>query len=78
MHIIGVSYLASAHLTLVPELKKALKKYSREDIKIVVGGVVPPQDYEALYNMGVVEIFGPGTVITEAATKLLNHILGKK
>ncbi len=78
VHIIGVSSLAAGHLSLVPALKKALKNLGREDITIVVGGVIPPQDYELLYNMGVVQVFGPGTVISEAAIKLLKYLLDRK
>ncbi|MCW5691900.1 MAG: methylmalonyl-CoA mutase [Pseudolabrys sp.] len=79
VHILGVSSLAAAHLTLVPELKKALAAQGREDIMIVVGGVVPPQDYDALMKSGCQAIFPPGTVISEAALKLLktlHHRLG--
>ncbi|MFA6266624.1 MAG: methylmalonyl-CoA mutase [Pseudolabrys sp.] len=79
VHILGVSSLAAAHLTLVPELKKALAAQGREDIMIVVGGVVPPQDYDALMKSGCEAIFPPGTVIAEAALKLLktlHHRLG--
>jgi methylmalonyl-CoA mutase len=71
VHILGVSSLAAAHLTLVPELKAELTKQGRGDIMIVVGGVVPPQDYEALKSAGAEAIFPPGTVIAEAAEKLL-------
>src|SRR4051794_11270006 len=71
VHILGVSSLAAAHLTLVPELKAALEKQGRDDIMIVVGGVVPPQDYDALIKAGAEAIFPPGTVIAEAAEKLL-------
>src|SRR5246127_2605106 len=71
VHIIGVSSLAAAHLTLVPELKAELEKLGRGDIMIVVGGVVPPQDYEALKAAGAEAIFPPGTVIAEAAASLL-------
>ncbi len=71
VHIIGASSLAAGHLTLVPELRQALAEAGREDIMIVVGGVIPPQDYEALYDAGAAAIFGPGTVITEAAGTLL-------
>jgi methylmalonyl-CoA mutase len=71
VHIVGVSSLAAAHLTLVPELKAELTKQGRPDIMIVVGGVVPPQDYEALKSAGAEAIFPPGTVIAEAAEKLL-------
>ena len=71
VHILGVSSLAAAHLTLVPELKAELTKQGRGDIVIVVGGVVPPQDYEALKSAGAEAIFPPGTVIAEAAEALL-------
>ena len=73
VHILGVSSLAAAHLTLVPELKAELAKQGRGDIMIVVGGVVPPQDYEALKAAGAEAIFPPGTVIAEAAEALLAH-----
>ncbi len=79
VHIVGVSSLAAAHLTLVPELKAALVKEGRGDIMIVVGGVVPPQDYDALKAAGAEAIFPPGTVIAEAAGALiaaLNRRLG--
>jgi len=79
VHVLGVSSLAAAHLTLVPELKAELKKQGRDDIMIVVGGVVPPQDYDALLKSGAEAIFPPGTVIAEAAEKLLTtlrHRLG--
>jgi methylmalonyl-CoA mutase len=81
VHIIGVSSLAAGHLTLVPELKAELKKLGREDILVTIGGVIPPQDYDKLYQMGVAGIFGPGTVIAEAAKDLLiklNTALGVK
>ena len=74
VHILGVSSLAAAHLTLVPELKAELKKQGRDDIMIVVGGVVPPQDYDALVKAGAEAIFPPGTVIAEAAEKLLKKL----
>ncbi len=74
VHIIGVSSLAAGHLTLVPALKNELKRLGREDILIVVGGVIPPDDYEELYNMGVAEVFGPGTVIDEAASDLVDRL----
>jgi methylmalonyl-CoA mutase len=79
VHILGVSSLAAAHLTLVPELKIELAKQGRDDIMIVVGGVVPPQDYETLKKAGAEAIFPPGTVIAEAAEELLktlHHRLG--
>jgi methylmalonyl-CoA mutase len=71
VHVLGVSSLAAAHLTLVPEVKAALKELGREDILVVVGGVIPPDDYEALEQMGAAAIFGPGTVIAQAAEALL-------
>jgi methylmalonyl-CoA mutase len=74
VHILGVSTLAAAHLTLVPELKAELKKQGRDDIMIVVGGVVPLQDHEALMKDGAEAIFPPGTVIAEAAEKLLKKL----
>jgi methylmalonyl-CoA mutase len=74
VHILGVSSLAAAHLTLVPQLKKELASQGRDDIMIVVGGVVPPQDYDALMKAGCEAIFPPGTVIAEAAEKLLKTL----
>src|SRR5271156_196937 len=74
VHIVGVSSLAAGHLTLVPELKAALVREGRDDIMIVVGGVVPPQDYEALRKAGAEAIFPPGTVIAEAAGELLDAL----
>jgi methylmalonyl-CoA mutase len=79
VHIVGVSSLAAGHLTLVPELRAELARQGRDDIMIVVGGVVPPQDYDALYQAGASAIFPPGTVIAEAAEALvrtLNKRLG--
>jgi methylmalonyl-CoA mutase len=79
VHVIGVSSLAAGHLTLVPEVKAELEKQGRGDIMIVVGGVVPPQDYDALKKAGAEAIFPPGTVIAEAAVELvqtLNRRLG--
>jgi methylmalonyl-CoA mutase len=74
VHIIGVSSLAAGHLTLVPELKAALAKAGRPDIMIVVGGVIPPQDFETLLKAGASAIFPPGTVIADAAEKLLEEL----
>jgi methylmalonyl-CoA mutase len=79
VHIVGVSSLAAGHLTLVPELRAELAKYERDDILIVVGGVIPSQDFEALHAAGATAIFPPGTVIAEAAERLiaeLNRRLG--
>ncbi len=77
VHVIGVSSLAAGHLTLVPKLQEVLKKYNREDMLIVVGGVIPPDDYQKLYDMGVQGVFGPGTVIHEAATDLVKKLIEK-
>ena len=74
VHILGVSSLAAAHLTLVPELKAELANQGRDDIMIVVGGVVPPQDYESLMQAGAEAIFPPGTVIADAAENLLKTL----
>jgi methylmalonyl-CoA mutase len=74
VHILGLSSLAAAHLTAVPEVKAALKKRGREDIMIIIGGVVPPQDYDALYAAGAEAIFPPGTVISEAAEELIRKL----
>ena len=71
VHIVGVSSLAAGHLTLVPELRAALEKEGRGDIMIVVGGVIPPADYPALFEAGAKAVFGPGTNIAEAAADLL-------
>jgi methylmalonyl-CoA mutase len=72
VHVVGVSSLAAGHKTLVPELIDELRRLGREDILVVVGGVVPPQDYAFLYQAGVSGIFGPGTVITLAAQKVIS------
>jgi methylmalonyl-CoA mutase len=74
VHVVGVSSLAAGHLTLVPELKAALVAQGRDDIMIVVGGVVPPQDYDALLASGVTAIFPPGTVIATAAEDLIHKL----
>jgi methylmalonyl-CoA mutase len=75
VHILGISSLAAGHKTLVPQVLEALKNYGREDIKIVVGGVIPQQDYDYLYKQGVLSIFGPGTVISKAAIEILKHLI---
>jgi methylmalonyl-CoA mutase len=77
VHVIGVSSLAAGHLTLVPALKAELERLGRGDIMLVVGGVIPPQDYEALRASGASAVFGPGTVISQAAAELLGE-LGKR
>ena len=74
VHIIGASSLAAGHLTLVPELKSELAKLGREDIMVIAGGVIPPQDYEALYEAGAEAIFPPGTVISDAAIELIEKL----
>jgi methylmalonyl-CoA mutase len=71
VHVVGVSSLAAGHKTLVPQLIEELKRVNRGDILVVVGGVIPPQDYEFLYNAGVAGIYGPGTVIPVAAQKIV-------
>ncbi len=77
VHIVGVSSLAAGHKTLVPQLLAELKKYNREDILVVVGGVIPQQDYDFLYKAGATAIFGPGTVIAKAAQDILNVLSAK-
>lgn len=72
VHVVGVSSLAAGHKILVPELIESLKKQGGEDIIVVVGGIIPPADYEYLYNCGVSKIFGPGTVVTESANQVLS------
>jgi len=74
VHIVGVSSLAAGHLTLVPALREALEALGRGDIMVVVGGVIPPQDYPALYEAGAKAIFGPGTPIADAAIDLLQKL----
>ncbi len=75
VHIVGASSLAGGHKTLIPELVKALKKIGRDDILVVAGGVIPQQDYDFLYKNGASFIFGPGTVITDAAKDILNKMI---
>ncbi|TIP03579.1 MAG: methylmalonyl-CoA mutase [Mesorhizobium sp.] len=77
VHIIGASSLAAGHLTLIPELKEALKKLGHADMLIVAGGVIPPQDYDAVLAAGAAEIFPPGTVIPEAANRLMDRLLAE-
>ena len=78
VHIVGVSSLAAGHKTLVPQLIEELKKHGREDIMVIVGGVIPPQDYDFLYKAGTVAIFGPGTVISDAGIKLLEILIASR
>jgi len=77
VHVIGASSLAAGHLTLVPELKAALKTLGRSDIMVIAGGVIPPQDYDALRAAGAEAIFPPGTVLTDAAEELLGKLSSK-
>jgi len=75
VHILGVSSLAAGHKTLVPQVLEALKKYNREDIMVIVGGVIPKQDYQFLFDSGAVAVYGPGTKISDAAIQILNILL---
>ncbi len=74
VHVVGVSSLAAGHKTLVPALIAALKDEGADDIKVVVGGIIPPKDYDMLRAAGAVEVFGPGSVVTECANKTLNAL----
>lgn len=75
VHVLGVSSLAAGHKTLVPQVIEELKKLGREDIMVIVGGVIPPQDYEFLYQAGAAAIFGPGSVISDCAIKMLEILI---
>ncbi len=75
VHVLGVSTLAGGHKTLIPEVVRELRALGREDILVVVGGVIPPQDYEYLHKAGAAGVFGPGTVIPRAAQKILEALL---
>ena len=75
VHILGVSSLAAGHKTLVPQVIEELKKYGREDIMVIVGGVIPAQDYQYLFDAGAVAVFGPGTKISEAAISILDVLI---
>jgi methylmalonyl-CoA mutase len=75
VHVLGVSSLAAGHKTLVPAVIAELKKLGRDDIMVIVGGVIPPQDYQYLYDAGAVAIFGPGTSVAEAGKKILEILL---
>lgn len=75
VHILGISSLAAGHKTLVPQVIEELKKYGREDIMVIVGGVIPAQDYQYLFDSGAVAVFGPGTKISEAAIKILEVLV---
>lgn len=75
VHILGVSSLAAGHKTLVPQVIEELKKYGRDDIMVIVGGVIPKQDYQYLFNVGAVAVFGPGTKISDTAIKILEILI---
>lgn len=75
VHILGVSSLAAGHKTLVPQVMQELKNYGREDIMVIVGGVIPAQDYQFLFDAGVVAVYGPGTKISEAAIEMLEILI---
>jgi methylmalonyl-CoA mutase len=75
VHVLGVSSLAAGHKTLVPQVIEELKKYGRDDIMVIVGGVIPAQDYQYLFDAGAVAVFGPGTKISEAAITILKILL---
>ena len=75
VHIIGVSSLAAGHLSLIPELFNELKNLKRDDIMVIVGGVVPKKDYKTLFNMGVAAVFGPGTIISKAAQEIIQIMI---
>ena len=77
VHILGVSSLAAGHKTLVPQVIEELKKLGREDIMVIVGGVIPHQDYDLLYKAGAAAVFGPGTVISECGIQMLKILLGE-
>lgn len=75
VHVLGVSSLAAGHKTLVPQVIDELKKLGREDIVVIVGGVIPPQDYDYLYKAGAAAVFGPGSIISDCAIKILNLLI---
>jgi methylmalonyl-CoA mutase len=77
VHVVGVSSLAAGHLTLIPQLRDELAALGREDMMIVAGGVIPPDDRDALFDAGAAAVFGPGTVIGEAAVKLVRDLAGR-
>lgn len=78
VHILGVSSLAAGHKTLVPQVIEELRKLGRDDIMVIVGGVIPHQDYDYLYKAGAVAVFGPGTVISDAAVKILEIMIASR
>ncbi len=78
VHIVGVSSLAAGHKTLIPQLFEELKKLGREDIMVIAGGVIPPQDYDFLYKAGVAAIFGPGTPVAKSAVEMMKILMGEE
>jgi methylmalonyl-CoA mutase len=78
VHLVGASSLAAGHKALVPQLIEALKAAGGDDIQVIVGGVIPPGDYDFLYQAGAVGVFGPGTAITDSANKVLNALDSRK
>jgi methylmalonyl-CoA mutase len=75
VHILGISSLAAGHKTLVPQVIAELKKYNRKDILVIIGGVIPQQDYQFLKDSGVSSIFGPGSIIAESAVEILESLM---
>jgi len=73
--VLGVSSLAAGHKTLIPSVMEELKKLGREDIMVIAGGVIPAQDYQFLYDSGVVAIFGPGTSVAAAGRKIMEILI---
>ena len=78
VHIVGASSLAAGHKTLLPQLIEELAKLGREDIMVVAGGVIPPQDYQFLFDAGVAAVFGPGTPVAESAIKMMELLLAAR
>ena len=78
VHVVGVSSLAAGHKTLVPQIIKELEKLGRPDIMVVVGGVIPHQDYQFLYDAGAAAIFGPGTIVSDSAIKMLELLIAMR
>jgi methylmalonyl-CoA mutase len=78
VHVVGISTLAAGHKTLVPEVVVGLKNQGRGDIRVIVGGIIPQQDYEYLYQAGATAVFGPGTNIPQCAQKVLTILMGKE
>jgi methylmalonyl-CoA mutase len=76
VHIVGISTLAAGHKTIIPEVVAELKKQGRADIRVIVGGVIPQQDYEFLYQAGAMAVFGPGTSIPQCAQEILAMLMG--